>query len=341
MLNVEYILENLVKCNTIKDKENKKILDYIEKELILMGFQTEKKDKVLIMFNKKFQTIGFLGHTDTVEATSGWEYEKFKLTKVEDKLYGLGVCDMKAGIAAIIAAISQINFENLNKGIKVYFSYDEEIGFSGIKDIMEYEKEFPKKMIIGEPTNNEIIVGSKGLMEYKISFAGIKTHSSTPDRGKNAIMSAISFINELNEFYINEIQKIKDLNFEIPYTTMNIGKINGGTEINSVPDFCEFLLDFRTINKEIESKIEEKIEVLQKKYVANIKKLNKISAFFNKSNLSNKTCNFITEASFIQSNCIILGAGPVTAHEINEYISINSLYKLVEQYKDFILEECK
>jgi acetylornithine deacetylase/succinyl-diaminopimelate desuccinylase-like protein len=341
MLNVEYILENLVKCNTIKDKENKKILDYIEKELILMGFQTEKKDKVLIMSNKKFQTIGFLGHTDTVEATSGWEYEKFKLTKVDNKLYGLGVCDMKAGIAAIIAAISQINFENLNKGIKVYFSYDEEIGFSGIKDIMEYEKEFPKKMIIGEPTNNEIIVGSKGLMEYKISFAGIKTHSSTPDRGKNAIMSAISFINELNEFYINEIRKIKDLNFEIPYTTMNIGKINGGTEINSVPDFCEFLLDFRTINKEIESKIEEKIEVLQKKYVANIKKLNKISAFFNKSNLSNKTCNFITEASFIQSNCIILGAGPVTAHEINEYISINSLYKLVEQYKDFILEECK
>lgn len=341
MLNVEYILENLVKCNTIKDKENKKILDYIEKELILMGFQTEKKDKVLIMSNKKFQTIGFLGHTDTVEATSGWEYEKFKLTKVDNKLHGLGVCDMKAGIAAIIAAISQINFENLNKGIKVYFSYDEEIGFSGIKDIMEYEKEFPKKMIIGEPTNNEIIVGSKGLMEYKISFAGIKTHSSTPDRGKNAIMSAISFINELNEFYINEIRKIKDLNFEIPYTTMNIGKINGGTEINSVPDFCEFLLDFRTINKEIESKIEEKIEVLQKKYVANIKKLNKISAFFNKSNLSNKTCNFITEASFIQSNCIILGAGPVTAHEINEYISINSLYKLVEQYKDFILEECK
>ncbi len=341
MLNVEYILENLVKCNTIKDKENKKILDYIEKELILMGFQTEKKDKVLIMSNKKFQTIGFLGHTDTVEATSGWEYEKFKLTKVDNKLYGLGVCDMKAGIAAIIAAISQINFENLNKGIKVYFSYDEEIGFSGIKDIMEYEKEFPKKMIIGEPTNNEIIVGSKGLMEYKISFAGIKTHSSTPDRGKNAIMSAISFINELNEFYINEIRKIKDLNFEIPYTTMNIGKINGGTEINSVPDFCGFLLDFRTISKEIESKIEEKIEVLQKKYVANIKQLNKISAFFNKSNLSNKTCNFITEASFIQSNCIILGAGPVTAHEINEYISINSLYKLVEQYKDFILEECK
>jgi len=341
MLNVEEVLGNLVRYNTIKDKENKQMLDYIEKELNSIGFKTEQKDKILIMSNKENQSIGFLGHTDTVEATSKWKYEKFKLTKVEDKLYGLGVCDMKAGIAAIIAAISQINFANLNKGIKLYFSYDEEIGFSGIKDIVKYEKNFPRRMIIGEPTNNEIIVGSKGLMEYKISFSGIKTHSSTPDRGKNAIMSAIAFINELNEFYINEIQKIQDLNFEIPYTTMNIGKINGGTEINSVPDFCEVLVDFRTIGKEVEIKIEEKIEYLQKRYIANITQINKLPAFFNKSNISSKTCNFITEASFIESNCIILGAGPVTAHEVNEYISINSLYELVEQYKKLILENCK
>ncbi len=341
MLNVEEVLGNLVRYNTIKDKENKQMLDYIEKELNSIGFKTEQKDKILIMSNKENQSIGFLGHTDTVEATSEWKYEKFKLTKVEDKLYGLGVCDMKAGIAAIIAAISQINFDNLNKGIKLYFSYDEEIGFSGIKDIIEYEEKFPKRMIIGEPTNNEIIVGSKGLIEYKISFAGIKTHSSTPDKGKNAIMSAISFINELNDFYTNEIQKIQNLNFEIPYTTMNVGKINGGTEINSVPDFCEVLVDFRTIGKEAEIKIEEKIEYLQKRYIANITQINKLPAFFNKSNISSKTCNFITEASFIESNCIILGAGPVTAHEVNEYISINSLYELVEQYKKLILENCK
>lgn len=341
MLNVEEVLGNLVKYNTIKDKENKEILDYIDKELTLLGFKTEKKDKVLIMSNKEVQTIGFLGHTDTVEATSEWKYKKFETTKVEDKLYGLGVCDMKAGIAAIITAISQINFESLSKGMKLYFSYDEEIGFSGIKDIVKYEEKFPQRMIIGEPTNNEIIVGSKGLMEYKISFTGIKTHSSTPNKGKNAIMSAISFINELNEFYINEIQKIEDLNFEIPYTTMNVGKINGGTEINSVPDFCEVLVDFRTIGEEAESKIEEEIEKLQKKYSANINKINKLPAFFNKSNVSNKTCNFITEASFIKSDCMILGAGPVTAHEINEYISIDSLYELVEQYKDIILANCK
>ncbi|WP_300869597.1 M20/M25/M40 family metallo-hydrolase, partial [uncultured Clostridium sp.] len=121
-------------------------------------------------------------------------------------IYGLGVCDMKSGIAAMISAISQIDFRNLNKGMKVYFTYDEEIGFTGIKEVINYEKKFPETMIIGEPTNNEIIVGSKGLMEYKISFKGIKTHSSTPQKGKNAIMNAILFINELNNFYENKIK---------------------------------------------------------------------------------------------------------------------------------------
>lgn len=341
MLNVENVLESLVKCNTIKDKENKKILDYIENTLNIIGFKTEKKNKFLIMSNKDETSIGFLGHTDTVEFTKGWEYEKFALTKVNNKIYGLGVCDMKSGIAAIISAISQIDFDNLSKGIKLYFTYDEEIGFSGIKDIINYEKNFPKTMIIGEPTNNEIIVGSKGLMEYKISFKGIKTHSSTPKKGKNAIMSAISFINELSEFYENEIKNDLNKNFEIAYTTMNIGKIKGGSSINSVPDSCEFLVDFRTTDKTEEQKIIRKLKILEKKYQGQVQELNKLSPFLNESKISNKTCNFITEASFLENNKIILGAGPVTAHEANEYVTVESLYKLVEQYKELIKEYCK
>ena len=205
MLNVEEVLEKLVKFNTIKDKENKEILDYIENILISIGFKTEKRDKFLIMYNKKETPLGFLGHTDTVEFTDDWKYKKFDLTKIENKIYGLGICDMKSGIAAIISAISQINFKDFDKGMKLYFTYDEEIGFSGIKDVINYEKTFPSTMIIGEPTNNEIIIGSKGLMEYKILFKGIKTHSSTPEKGKSAIMSAISFINELNSFYENKL----------------------------------------------------------------------------------------------------------------------------------------
>jgi len=340
MLDVEEVLNTLVSFNTIKDKENKEIISYLEQTLINLGFKTEKKDKFLIMSNKEEVTLGFVGHTDTVESADGWKYERFKLTKENNKLYGLGVCDMKSGIAAIISAISQIDFKNLSKGMKLYFTYDEEIAFSGIKEVVKYEKSFPKTIIIGEPTNNEIVVGSKGLMEYKISFKGINAHSSTPAKGKNAIMEAVSFINELNAFYENDIKKIQNENFEIPYTTMNVGVINGGSAINSVPDYCEFLVDFRTIDKEIEEYIIKKINKLKEKYNANVIELNRLSAFYNKSDISSKTCNFITEASFLDNARIILGAGPITAHEVNEYITEESLNKLTEQYKELILKYC-
>ena len=291
------------------------------------------------MSNKKESAIGFVGHTDTVEYTDGWKYDKFTVTKENNRLYGLGVCDMKSGISAIISAVSQIDFSKLSKGIKIYLTYDE-IGFSGIKDVLKCETNFPNTIIIGEPTNNEMLVGSKGLLEYKISFKGIKTHSSNPDKGKNAIMSAIEFIKELNYFYECEIKKEKDYNFDIPYTTMNVGKIQGGTAINSVPDYCEFLVDFRMINNITEKKIIDKINILKEKYMANVFEINKISSFFNEIDGLNKTSNFITEASFLNNNRIILGAGPVTAHEVDEYIEVDSLYKLVEQYKKMIEEKC-
>lgn len=309
--------------------------------LSLCGFKTEKRDKFLIMYNKDETGLGFVGHTDTVEYTDGWSYDKFSVTEIDGKLYGLGVCDMKSGIAAIIAAVAKVDFSKLSKGMKLYFTYDEEIGFSGIKSVVEYEKSFPETVIVGEPTNNEIIVGSKGLMEYKISFKGVKTHSSTPDKGKSAIMNAIAFINELNEFYENEIKSEKNFDFEVPYTTMNIGVINGGSAINSVPDSCEFLVDFRSTDKKIEEEIVDELNYLEKKYGAEIVEMNRLSAFLNKSEVSDKTCNFITEASFLENNRIILGAGPVTAHEVNEYITVESLNLLVGQYRDLIEQFCE
>ena len=74
--------------------------------------------------------------------------------------------------------------------------------------------------------------------------------------------------------------------------------------------------------------------------MANVFEINKISSFFNEIDGLNKTSNFITEASFLNNNRIILGAGPVTAHEVDEYIEVDSLYKLVEQYKKMIEEKC-
>lgn len=338
------LLKDLVSFNTIKDLENKEIINYIEKYLKNLGFKTEYKEKYLIMSIGNNYKIGFLGHTDTVEFIDGWNTNPFELTKVDNKLYGLGTCDMKGGIAALLDAVSKIDFTKLRYGMKLYFTYDEEIGFSGIYDIVKTNEKFPDVMIFGEPTNNEMLVGSKGLLEYELSFKGIKAHSSNPAKGKSANMNAVKLLFELEEFYNEKIKKYEQSNYEVPYTTMNVGTINGGSAKNSVSANCEVTIDFRISNKKHIKVIKEKIEYLAQKYECKVNLIEEIEPFIDKCEFIReiKTANFMTEASFIQkSSRIILGVGPVTAHEVNEYITEESYNKLVEQYKDLIIKVCK
>lgn len=256
-------LKKLVEYNTIRDKENIEIINYISNYLKDLGFKIEKKKKYLIMSIGNDYKLGFIGHSDTVDTTDGWLTNPFTLTQKDDLLYGLGACDMKGGIAAFLQALKEIDLYKLKKGIKIYITYDEEISFKGIK-------------------------------------------------------------------------------YEVPYTTMNIGIINGGDSINSVSDKCESYIDFRVVQKEHINILKDKVKELSKKYQAICNVDIEIVPIFNKiSFIENQdTANFMTEASFVEGKRIILGPGDVTAHEPNEHISIKSLQYLVKQYKELIDKIC-
>ena len=336
------ILKKLVKFNTIKDKDNEKIIDYIENYLLKLGFKTEYKTKNLVMSIGKNTRLGFLGHTDTVEYIDEFK-NPFELTIKDGYLYGLGVCDMKGGIAAMLQAVSTINFNQLKNGMKLYFTYDEEIGFGGIYELVKNNEKFPEFMIFGEPTDNKLLTGGKGLIEYEIYFKGKKAHSSNPEKGISANLNAVNFIYELNDFYNNKIRKDIEDAFEIPYTTMNIGIIKGGSAKNSIPANCEISIDFRIAKNCHINLIKNKIEELAEKYIAKVNIIEVIEPFLDKIDFIEKieTANFMTEASFISNaKRIILGTGPITAHEVNEHISKDSYNKLVKQYQDLICKIC-
>ena len=336
------ILKALVKYNTVEDKENQKILAYIEEYLKLLGFTIQKKEKYLIMSIGKKPILGFIGHSDTVNYINGWSTNPFDVTVKDDNIYGLGVCDMKGGIAAFLQALAEIDLNTLKRGIKVYITYDEEIAFSGIKDILKNHEQFPEYIIVGEPTDNQIITGCKGLLAVRIKTKGKKVHSSTPDKGESANLKMIKLLNELQNFYEEGIKVEQNDNYEVNYTTMNIGLINGGNSINSVSDKCESFIDFRIAKEEHIEKIKQKIDELSAKYKADISYEIEIQPFFNKIDFieNEKTANFMTEASWVKGKRMILGAGPVTAHEINEHITKKSLRLLVEQYKELIEKIC-
>jgi acetylornithine deacetylase len=350
------ILEKLVSINTIKDLGNSEIVEYIAEILTGKGFKVEliggkNNKKCLIAKSKKECEIAFLGHSDTVSYSDGWITNPFELVQKDSKLFGLGVCDMKGGIAAFLEAINNISIEKLSKGVMVMITFDEEIGFEGVKLIKD-RKDIPKTIIVGEPTNNEVIISSKGCMEFEVTFKGKTVHSSSMVLGDNAILKCMRFIDELT-ILANSLKNDTNEKFSTQYTTNNISIIEGGDCINKVPDKCKLLFDFRTVYESHNEIILTEVENLVTKYNAHSKLITNIKPF----NCSNKNklkiienilnaktvgANFVTDGNFFEKRDIfIIGPGPLTAHQENEYIEVASFEKTIVTYQKIIEQFCK
>ncbi len=339
------ILKKLVSFNTIKDKENKEIIEYIKSEVESLGFTVSYEGKSLICeYGKNFK-LGFLSHTDTVEVNEElWNTDPFVLQEIDNKLYGLGACDTKSTLAAFLEAVSKIDLKKLENGIKIYITYDEEISFKGAYEVIENEKSFPEYIIVGEPTDNMIDTACKGILEIKVEFEGKRTHASTPNKGINSNVNAIKFFNEVNKYYEENIKEDIEELFPVSETTFTLTKMEGGDIKNALPEKTIMLIDSRISKKEHLDMLKIKIEEVAKKYNGKVIYGDCLYPFNNDIDFLDEkhASSFITEASLIETkNRIILGAGPVTAHEINEHISIESFDKLVMQYEKLIKNICE
>lgn len=351
-MKIENILNDLISFNTVNDLENEKIINYIESFLIKLGFKTEYKTKCLVMSIGEYPVLSFIGHTDVVSVSKNWKYEPFKLTEENDKLIGRGASDMKGGIAAFLYALSELNLSELKRGIRVCFTYDEEIGFEGIKELVNNSIDFCKYSIIGEATDNYPCIGSKGLLEYNLNFLGTAVHSSKPIQNECSNENAILFLSEILKLNKMFQKNICDL-FEVPFNTINIGVIKGGSDICTTSANTSVLLSFRITKEEKDIVyIKEYIDTLVKKYFkVSYKILNEIKPFYNDDpitkfyeDVSKRECKSfygVSEASFINNNRLILGPGPITAHEDDEYILKSSLEETVNIYKKIIEKLCK
>lgn len=350
-MKVEDILDDLIKINTVNDLENKRIMDYLEDYLKNIGFKTEYKTKCLVMSIGENPIVSFIGHTDIVSVSNDWKYPPFELTKEDDKLIGRGVSDMKGGIAAFLYVLKQIDLKKLKRGIRVCFTYDEENGFKGIKELITKKIDFCEYSIIGEPTDNYPCIGSKGLLEYELIFKGIAVHSSKPIPNESSNENSILFLNELLK--LNEVFQKEQCNlFEVPFNTINIGTINGGTNICTTSDYTRVSLGFRiTKNSQDIKFIKDYIDKLINKYPkVEYKILNEINPFYNEDSIigfyeeiskkKRKTFFGVSEASFIDNNRLILGPGPITAHENDEFILKSSLIETIDIYKKIIERIC-
>lgn len=336
------ILRRLVAFDTALDREREGIMDYIEGLMVPYGFSVRRVGQNLILNRGDSPRVGFLGHTDTVLKSEGWDGDPLVLEAREGFLYGLGACDMKGGIAAFLSAAVETD-----EPVALYLTYDEEVDLKGVRELVEAGEEFPPLLIVAEPTDLVPVVATKGPLEFHVTFRGLRVHSSRPDEGRSAIYDATEFIGALRR-YLEELKSETEELFEIPYTTGNVGLIQGGTTVNSTPDLCTLSIDFRTIRAEQRVEIETKIRELLEPYDASYEIGVDVAPFINDSDVSEierlcgskkKAENYFTEASYIpaeKTRCVILGPGPMSAHEANEHISEESLKRTAEVFKGII-----
>jgi acetylornithine deacetylase len=189
--------------------------------------------------------LALVGHTDTVPYDPAWT-DALHLTEQDGKLFGRGACDTKAFIAAALTAIENVDLAKLKKRLALVFTSDEEIGCLGAKRLVVARPFTARYAIVGEPTSLQPMRAGKGYCLAEITVHGREAHSAYPTLGASAIARAAHLIRAIEEI-AEEVKGESHDAFDPPYTTLNVGLINGGTAKNVVPGECRFTLEWRTI----------------------------------------------------------------------------------------------
>jgi len=182
------------------------------------------------------------GHLDTVPlGEADWTRDPLAGTIAGDRLYGRGSSDMKSGVAAMVVAACAVG---PHPEVCLVLTAGEENGCEGAQFLAD-QGLLPAPMgalVVGEPTANEPLVGHKGVLWLEITVPGRAAHGSTPELGDNAVNKAARLVQQLAAFQF-EVGSHPVLGTP----TLNVGTIQGGVNINSVPDRAVIGVDIRTV----------------------------------------------------------------------------------------------
>ena len=254
------ILGDLIGFPTVSSDSNLQMIGYLSERFEALGArcvitidETGAKANLFASLGPD-QPGGILlsGHSDVVPvADQDWTSDPFEMTCRDGLLFGRGACDMKGFIAATLAMAEALDADALNRPLHFSFTYDEEIGCLGARELIAELKDrgiVPDITIIGEPTEMRIIEGHKGCSEYTTRFIGLEGHGSAPDAGVNAAEYAAQYVSKLLE--LREALKPRApaaSKFDPPWSTINIGRIAGGSAHNVIAGKAEVDWEMRPV----------------------------------------------------------------------------------------------
>jgi acetylornithine deacetylase/succinyl-diaminopimelate desuccinylase family protein len=196
---------------------------------------------------EKGKTLLLNGHIDVVPPGEGWTVDPFGAEIRDGRLYGRGTCDMKSGIASMMAAMIGLKRSGAAFHGEIVFmgASDEETG-SEFGTLYLLKKGIGEKAdfgIVSEPTSLRVELGNRGLRWIDITIRGKASHAGRPHLGVNAIFYGAKLIEAIHSM------KFRNRNdaFEIPEPSISVTQVHGGTKENIIPDRCELVLDRRMI----------------------------------------------------------------------------------------------
>jgi acetylornithine deacetylase len=191
------------------------------------------------------QTLLLEAHQDTVP-TDHMTIDPFAAVVDNGRLYGRGACDIKGGMAAMLTAFARIVHERPAGAMNVTMActVDEEHTFLGVQELVKRGIR-ADMAVVAEPTKLEIVNAHKGAVRWDIQTTGKACHSSAPERGVNAIYRMGTLLQAIE-------QLAQDLRRAPPHPvlgppTLSVGRIEGGTSVNTVPDRCRIEIDRRLL----------------------------------------------------------------------------------------------
>ncbi len=185
-------------------------------------------------------------HQDTVPVDD-MTISPFGAEVLDGRLYGRGACDVKGGMAAILAAMERLAAERPRGAASVVaaFTIDEESGFTGVRHLARTLPSGIRFAVVAEPTRLEVVVAHKGLVRWRVRTRGRSCHSARPADGVNAIYRMAPVLSALEEYAAGLLVRSPHPLLGSP--TLSVGIIRGGTSVNTVPGSCEVEIDRRLL----------------------------------------------------------------------------------------------
>ena len=272
MLETTRLLRNLVGLPSVNpmgrslsgpDVYEHRVTDYLEDFFRTLGVPWERqpvapqRDNIVARYEVPGhrRTLMFEAHQDTVPADPKVD-DPFGATIEQGRLHGRGACDVKGGMAAMLTVFARLVRDQPRAAANVVMActVDEEHKFLGVRKLVQSGTR-ADEAIVAEPTRLQIVKAHKGVCRWHMITRGRSCHSSAPEQGVNAIYRMGLLLSAI-ESYAEELRTLRCDPLLGP-PTLSIGRIEGGTSVNTVPDFCCIEVDRRLIPGENPERAQE------------------------------------------------------------------------------------